>query len=237
MNKHVSNPVNGAQRRFHRLPITHSLPVRLESRLYLSLFSPLMSTPLDPESFECGEPIFKLQREIQPEDVKRVSDELLELREKAYAHLLHPGWSFTASIDSHPIASKMDSELEGRRELPSFARDGGTYTFTLRKALQPWMPVVDVYNTLETQWGQVWTATVQSASSDTNLGTVVLKILQSSLLPLPNPRAYRNTTYQSADRLERKEAYFYNCLESAQGKCIPYLFGRAKVSFIFWHCM
>lgn len=192
-----------------------------------------MSTPLDPESFDRGEPIFNLLREIQPEDVKRISDELLELREKAYAHLLHPGWTFTAFIDSHPTASKMDS---GRRELPSFARDGGTYTFTLLKALQPWMPVVDVYNTLETQWGQVWTATVQSSSSSSdtsNIGTVVLKILQSSLLPLPNPRAYRNTTYQSADRLERKEAYFYHCLESAQGKCIPYLFGRAKVSFIF----
>ena len=197
-----------------------------------------MSTPLDPgapDSFDHGEPVFNLLREIQPEDVKRVSDELLELRERAYAHLLHPGWSFTASIDSHPTASKIGYEDRDRRELPSFARDGGTYTFTLLEALQPWMPVVDVYNTLETQWGQVWTATVQSSCSDTpNLGTVVLKILQSSLLPLPNPRAYRNTTYQSADRLERKEAYFYNCLESAQGKCIPYLFGRAKVSFIYF---
>lgn len=172
-----------------------------------------------PTAVEVREPPAK--PELSLEAVAQHLDSLMAIREKAYGRLLHPGWAFNAKIRPYDI----DGASGSRRQLPAFAQSGGTYCFYLAKALQPFMPAIDISSG---NYSQVWIATVRSFDND--IGTVILKVFQPSLLPIPDVIQLSDIHKSSAASLAYNESSAYETMKSVQGKAVPYFFGHYEVS-------
>ena len=93
----------------------------------------------------------------------------------------------------------------------------------------------------------IWAARIgeldaqQPADSDSR-PVVAVKFIQPSLLPYPKPGYGRGfsyldwgDSYESPDWIARLEAASYDCLETLQGRAIPYFFGKDIVCTFFFH--
>lgn len=157
---------------------------------------------------------------------------LVDLRDVAYGDPLHPGSTFDVTIPARTGPPPLETRMKNTRALPDFARDGGSYTLILRKALHPFDPVENIHDVFAGQWAQVWRADVHSAglpAGDTLKGSVVLKIFQPSLMPIPNPESPNVKDYVSAAQRAAYEAYFYERLVERQGFAVPYYYDGAIV--------
>ncbi len=76
------------------------------------------------------------------------------------------------------------------------------------------------------QWSQVWIACVDGTEE-----TVVLKILQSSILPLPDLEEEHSFKYSAFGRqIASTENLIYTTrLTAVQGGAVPYYLGKVKV--------
>ncbi|KAK0429840.1 hypothetical protein EV421DRAFT_1945751 [Armillaria borealis] len=107
------------------------------------------------------------------------------------------------------------------RELPLFAATAGTYNFVVTSVIQ-------TFGERRTFWLQVCVADVRLGGEVK--GKVVLKILQPSLLPIPQHKAEDHLGYYVSPRhLARMNDLVYGKLESLQDTVIPYYFGLQKV--------
>lgn len=214
-------------------------------RTTLSFLSMSSSSDVPPDFRNDDLSFPEIDEPASPEELQQHCNKLVAFRKAAHRHLLHPGWSFTSPIlPYHP--NRGDMPLQPQRPLPDFALRGGDYRFILKDALQPFDPVSDIHSTYYGQWSQVWVADVQTAnpnaplSPSLSLGSVVLKIFQSSLFPIPRVADYSNVRdrHLVARELANTEFFIYERMRSLQGECVPYCFGRSKVSFYFeFHVM
>lgn len=168
-------------------------------------------------------------------DFGQTADEcqrLVDLRDMAYGNPLHPGSALQVTIRARTGPPPLEIRRENTRTLPDFARDGGSYKLILRKALHPFDPVENIHDIFAGQWAQVWRADVHPAGlpvRDTLKGSVVLKIFQPSLMPIPNPESPNVRDYVSASQRAAYEAYFYERLVERQGFAVPYYYDGAIV--------
>ncbi|SJL11196.1 uncharacterized protein ARMOST_14599 [Armillaria ostoyae] len=146
--------------------------------------------------------------------------ELLVRRRKAAAlDPLHRGWTCVIELPPHPVPT--DGHY---RQLPLYAHNGGTYKLVLVDAPLPFQH--------DEQYSQVWVADVHSLGfCKRNLGRVIMKIIQPSLLPLPDLDWHLEVyDYVRPWTFWRTEDNAYRELETLQGKTVPYYFGKHKIT-------
>ncbi|KII84179.1 hypothetical protein PLICRDRAFT_32573 [Plicaturopsis crispa FD-325 SS-3] len=167
-----------------------------------------------------------MQMENDPEFEYDFSDDLVlddameklcDLRQAAYDNPLSAGTTFAFT------PSQVAPHLHGR-PLPPFVdrlpETGHSYSVVLQEALYQGRS----YN----RWGQVWLARVVDSAAtagDRVLGQVVVKVVQPSLLILPE--AYMD--YIPPKKVAYTEDWMYRRLQSLQGSEIPYYFGIQTV--------
>lgn len=183
------------------------------------------SDTLDDTSFA------EIQYQGAPVNVlQRYCRDLMNEREKVYFNPLHPGWSFVGYIPTYQPHSR-EPQSGRRAPLACFFEDG-QYRFVLKEAIQPFVPPED-----HIEWNvhssQIWVATVKSIDGQ-DLGSVALKIIQPSLLPIPKPDEYSFERHLFSRQLAHVERFAYKELRSLQGTIIPFMYGYFKVSnFLF----
>ncbi|KAF9026632.1 hypothetical protein BDZ89DRAFT_1067459 [Hymenopellis radicata] len=168
--------------------------------------------------------------EVDLDDRKAVIEHCCMLYEKRNDALRDPisgGWSFIANIS--PV-SRETPPPDNARPLPHFARTGGYFRFTLIEGLQ----TMEEYDTPTFHHSQVWVAQVTGIQDDgvheDDEETVVVKIVQASLIPAPDGN--RRNPWEinsSARQLACSEDLFYDCFPGEQGIQIPWYFGKFQV--------
>lgn len=160
-------------------------------------------------------------------------DHLLILKREAMQNPLHPDWSFEAVLPRHALTDNQTS----RRSLPAGLRDMASHStnfrFLLSRAIQPFIPDSLRKPPGLLQWSQIWVARLQDSTTGTNLCTVVLKIIQPSLIPLPDMNLSDPLVdYTFGRQVTMAEHYVYEYpLRDIQGMAVPYCFGRELVGF------
>ncbi|SJL15057.1 uncharacterized protein ARMOST_18539 [Armillaria ostoyae] len=102
-----------------------------------------------------------------------------------------------------------------------FAVNGGSYNLDIAYAIRPFRH--------EKQLSQVWVADVFSSAKPTrSLGKVILKIVQPSLIPLPNLDSEFDE-YLRPWEVSMSEDEAYKELKSLQGSTVPYYYGMHTV--------
>ncbi|KAF9026620.1 hypothetical protein BDZ89DRAFT_1261608 [Hymenopellis radicata] len=172
-----------------------------------------------PQEYHDCMPCFVPEVDVDdPQAVLRYAQTLLTLRAAAQASPLHRGWSFTATIP--PFSP---THASTRRPYPNFALHGGSFRFILDSGLQP----MDLSSDDAWQWSQVWVARVEGTEE-----TVVLKILQSSILPLPDLEEEHSFKYSAFGRqvASTENLIYTQRLAEVQGAVVPYYLGKVKVT-------
>ncbi|KAK0449032.1 uncharacterized protein EV420DRAFT_788263 [Desarmillaria tabescens] len=155
---------------------------------------------------------------VDQDTLRTYYEELVERREKAFRNPLREGCSFPIDFDPHPPGSG-----DSPRPLPLFAVNGGSYRVILTYAIVPYRH--------DKQLSQIWIADVISPEDPTqSLGKVVLKIVQPSLLPLPDIEYhYEIYDYLRPWVVSTSEEKAYGELKSLEGTTIPYFYGLYPV--------
>ncbi|KAK0447877.1 uncharacterized protein EV420DRAFT_1568062 [Desarmillaria tabescens] len=132
---------------------------------------------------------------------------------------LRIGWTYIVELPPHPAPP--DGPY---RPLPQYAHNGGTYKLILVDAPLPFQH--------DDQYSQVWIADVHTLGMcKKKLGKVIMKIIQPSLLPLPDLDWYLEVyDYVRPWTLWRTEDAAYRELEPLQGKTVPYYFRKHKIT-------
>lgn len=142
--------------------------------------------------------------------VKEYSEKLQLLRSVVLRNPLIPGWHFQLKLPSHPLTPNA-------RPTPWFA--GDEYNVNLTRILQPGSEFHP----------QVWLASVQPLDNmNAEAVPVVMKILQPSLMSIPNVEdddPFWNDEYDNPQMLAEHEAAIYSKLREVQGKWVPYFYG------------
>ncbi|KII84189.1 hypothetical protein PLICRDRAFT_373417 [Plicaturopsis crispa FD-325 SS-3] len=140
--------------------------------------------------------------------------QLQSLRDAALDHPLVAGTAFTLVL--RPVVSHAHG-----RPLPRFAaRLPKVCEVVLERALQTGCD----------KRSQVWVACVRdSALPDEELGRIIVKIIQPSLLPHPDPSSFGQMDWVSPKGLACTEDWTYGELQSIQGREIPYYYGMQTV--------
>ncbi|KAF9026633.1 hypothetical protein BDZ89DRAFT_1161188 [Hymenopellis radicata] len=161
-----------------------------------------------------------------PEDIAQHFRTLYDNRHLAYIRPISEDWSFIAKIPSLSL-----TEPPNARSIPHFARKGGDFCFTVDIGLQQ----MDEDITKSSYNSQVWVANVTTLEG---IGThpdyaqresVVLKIVQPSLLPPPDLDRKDWSISPSARQLAFSEDFIYHTLSSCQGIQVPWYFGKFEV--------
>ncbi|KAK0185336.1 hypothetical protein F5146DRAFT_1228247 [Armillaria mellea] len=154
-----------------------------------------------------------------PTALREACRELRRLRKVAMLGCSQQVWlSFTVAFP-HVF---QESGIANARKLPLFATSSGTYNVVVTSVIQ-------TFSDHRTFWSQVCVAEVRLGEEVK--GKVVLKILQPSLLPIPQPKAEEPFDHCiSPKHLPRMEDLVYGKLESLQGTVIPYYFGLKKLT-------
>ncbi|KAK0447878.1 uncharacterized protein EV420DRAFT_863544 [Desarmillaria tabescens] len=158
--------------------------------------------------------------DLRDTDSLRKYYEILVARRKAAAlDLLRRGWTCVVELASHPAP-----EDGHYRPLPPYAHNGGIYNLILVDAPLPFQH--------DNQYSQVWIADVHTLSvCKKKLGKVIMKIIQPSLIPLPDlDWSLEVYDYVRPWALWGTEDEAYQELESLQGKTVPYYFGKHKIT-------
>lgn len=146
------------------------------------------------------------------------SEKLTDLRERALSNPLYPGHQLVAHL-SRP-------SVERERPLPHFAREEGPYTLVLRTPLE----------TGVNRGSQVWTASVHTSLDvldtvhESGRDLVVLKVLQPSMMVIPDGETMTFYDYDPPRQMAIHEDFMYRKLEPLQGGVVPYYYGMEEVS-------
>ncbi|KAK0200846.1 hypothetical protein DFS33DRAFT_1386793 [Desarmillaria ectypa] len=116
----------------------------------------------------------------------------------------HRAWTCVIELPSHPAPT--DSHY---RPLPQYAHNGGIYKLVLVDAPLPFQH--------DNQYSQVWVADVHVLGNQNSLGKDIMKIIQPSLIPLPDLNWYLKAYWE---------------LEPLQGKTVSYYFGKHKITML-----
>lgn len=159
------------------------------------------------------------------ESVSLYAQHLKALRKQALARPLRSGLVFTCNLStsSEPIGDPANSRL-----LPPFAFGEGAISFRLDKPLKVGVD----------RWSQVWLARVfPDVACDTTSSSLVVKFVQPSLLPIPDPHSLLDfgRRYRIPEEVALREAESYHKLGFLQGSIVPYFFGLQKVSQLAPH--
>ncbi|KII84190.1 hypothetical protein PLICRDRAFT_179861 [Plicaturopsis crispa FD-325 SS-3] len=162
-------------------------------------------------------------------DIQPLVEELRGLREVALYTPLHTGAEFLIKLNRvTPHARGRPLPRGFARQIPTRRAGGQYYTVVLERAIQ----------TKRNSWGQVWVARVSDpADSDSEqndsdlpvLGHIVVKIVQPSLLPHPNPDSYHQWEYIPPKNVACTEDWMYGQLQALQGREVPCYYGMQTV--------
>lgn len=151
------------------------------------------------------------------EAIRSYYEPLLEARERALANPLSPGLVLQLRLRCKARPTPYS------RLLPCFGNKEGVYSCELVRALQKGPD----------KYSQVWVASVQPVDGKSANGStkIVLKILQPSLLYLPDSDYAWRETYVNPEELSGNEDLAYSELTGIQGIFIPYYFGKQQACF------
>ncbi|SJL11204.1 uncharacterized protein ARMOST_14607 [Armillaria ostoyae] len=144
---------------------------------------------------------------------------LVGRRRAAAGNPLHKGWTFVVELPPHPAIVNNHC-----RPLPPYAHNGGTYKLVLVDAPLPFQH--------DKQYSQVWVADVHALDfQKEKLGRVIMKIIQPSLICLPDPDWHLEVQdYVRPWTLWRTEDEAYQELQSLEGSTVPFYFGKQAVT-------
>lgn len=158
--------------------------------------------------------------DTKSEAIRSYCKPLLEARERAQDNPLKPGLVFPLKLRCEARSTPYS------RPLPWFANKEDVYSSELLQALQEGPD----------KYSQVWVASVQpvealEGNSPSKSAKIVLKILQPSLLYLPDSDYAWRETYVNPEELPGNEDLAYSELTGIQGIFIPYHFGKQQACF------
>lgn len=152
-----------------------------------------------------------------PEAIRSYCEPLLEARERAQDNPLRPGLVLPLKLRCKARSTPYS------RPLPWFANKEDVYWCELLQALQEGPD----------KYSQMWVASVQpvDGNSPSKSAKIVLKILQPSLLYLPDSDYAWRETFVNPEELSGNENSAYSELTGIQGIFIPYYFAKQQACF------